>query len=36
MDEENEESINFRFKILEKIGSGGTAYVFKVKDLSHI
>ena len=33
MDEENEESINFRFKILEKIGSGGTAYVFKVKDL---
>ena len=34
MEDENEESIDTRFKILEKIGCGGTAVVFKVKDLN--
>ena len=31
--EDCEESIDTRFKIIEKIGTGGTANVFKVKDL---
>ena len=28
-----EESIDTRFKIIEKLGTGGTANVFKVKDI---
>ena len=31
---EIEESIDTRFKIIEKIGTGGTANVFKVNDLN--
>ena len=33
---EIEESIDTRFKIIEKIGTGGTANVFKVNDLLYI